>query len=551
VNHPGEQTEDITDAYYRGLMHACGYRAVDLDKPQIAVVNSFTDVNPGHVPLRDLAARVKEGIWAAGGTPGEFNVPAPCDGMANSGPGGHYLLPQRDLIAGSVEAMVRAHGFQGLVMMASCDKIIPGMVMAAIRLNLPTLFLTAGAMMPYRLKDRTVVTSDLKEAIGTRRTGEIDDETFQDWQEHFCASAGTCSMMGTANTMGCFLEATGLAPFGSATMLAFDAAKVRQARDVGERIVTLVREGRGLGHFLTPSSLDNGIRYISASGGSTNGVLHTLAFARLMGCGLDLERFERVQRSVPVVGKFKPSSRYNINDFHEAGGVPALLKAIGASLDLSVPLAMGGTLEEALDRAPSPDGEVIKTAAQPLDPDGAFGILRGNLAPRGSVVKKSGMDPRMFVHRGPAVVFNSEEEVRKFMLQKEVKPGSVLVVRYEGPKGAPGMRELSIPAAMLVGMGLHTSVAMVTDGRFSGATRGPCVGHVTPEAWDGGPIAYVQDGDIIEIDVPNSRIKLMVPDEELSRRMAEPPARPDHPAHGVLGSYRERVEGADTGAVWI
>ena len=551
MNHPGERTEDITEAYYRGLMHACGYRSADLDKPQIAVVNSFTDVNPGHVPLRDLAARVKEGIWAAGGTPGEFNVPAPCDGMANSGPGGHYLLPQRDLIAGSVEAMVRAHSFQGLVMLASCDKIIPGMVMAAIRLNLPTLFLTGGAMMPYRLKDRTVVTSDLKEAIGTRRTGEIDDETFQVWQEHFCASAGTCSMMGTANTMGCFLEATGLAPFGSATMLAFDAAKVRQARDVGERIVELVRDGKGLGHFLTPSNLENGIKYISASGGSTNGILHTLAFARLMGSGFDLERFESVQRSVPVVGKYKPSSKYNINDFHEAGGVPALLKSIGASLDLTVQLATGGTLKEALDRAPSPDGEVIMTASQPLDPDGAFGILRGNLAPRGSVVKKSGMDPRMFVHRGPAVVFNSEEEVRQFMLQKEVKPGSVLVVRYEGPKGAPGMRELSIPAAMLVGMGLHTSVAMVTDGRFSGATRGPCVGHVTPEAWDGGPIAYVRDGDIIEIDVPNGRIELMITDEELRSRMADPPARPDHPAHGVLASYRERVEGADTGAVWI
>ncbi len=547
----GERPEDITEAYYRGLMHACGYRAADLDKPQIAVVNSYTDVNPGHLPLRDLAARVKEGIWAAGGSPGEFNVPAPCDGMANSGPGGHYLLPQRDLIAGSIEAMVRAHSFQGLVMLASCDKIIPGMVMAAIRLNLPTLFLTAGAMLPYRLKDRTVCTSDLKEAIGMRRTGEIDDTTFGSWQEHFCASAGTCSMMGTANTMGCFLEATGLAPFGSATMLAFDAAKTRQARDVGERIVALVREGKPLSHFLTQANLENGIKYISASGGSTNGVLHTLAFAHLLGWGFDLERFEGVQQSVPVVGKYKPSSNYNIDDFHQAGGVPVLLKAISESLELDVPRAMGGTLAEALEHAPEPDGQVIRSAAQPLDRGGAYGILRGNLAPRGAVVKKSGMDPRMFVHRGPAVVFNSEEEVRQFMLQKDVKPGSVLVVRYEGPKGAPGMRELSIPAAMLVGMGLHTSVAMVTDGRFSGATRGPCVGHVAPEAWDGGPLAYVQDGDVIEIDVPNSRIQLLVPDEELRRRMANPPELPDHPASGVLAAYRERVGGADIGAVWI
>ncbi len=551
MTHPGEQTEDITEAYYRGLMHACGYRGVDLDKPQIAVVNSFTDVNPGHVTLRDLASRVKEGIWAAGGSPGEFNVPAPCDGMANSGPGGHYLLPQRDLIAGSIEAMVRAHSFKGLVMMASCDKIIPGMVMAAIRLNLPTLFITAGAMLPYRLKDRTVCTSDLKEAIGKRRSGEIDDETFQLWQEHFCASAGTCSMMGTANTMGCFLEATGLAPFGSATMLAFDGAKVRQARNVGERIVTLVKEERRIGDFLTKSNLENGIKYISASGGSTNGVLHLLAFAHLMGAGFDVEHFDRVQRTVPVVGKYKPSSNYNVDDYHEAGGVPTLLNSIKDHLDLDVPMAMGGTLRDAIAKAPVPDGDVIRTAAKPLDPDGAYGILRGSLAPNGCVVKKSGMDPKMYMHRGPAVVFNSEEEVRHFMLEREIKPGSVLVVRYEGPKGAPGMRELSIPAAMLVGMGLHTSVAMVTDGRFSGATRGPCVGHIAPEAWEGGPLAYVEDGDLIEIDVLANRIDLLVPEEEMRRRMANPPARPEHPAHGVLAAYRDRVSGADTGAVWI
>jgi len=550
AEHEGSR-EDITEAYYRGLMHACGYRAVDLEKPQIAVVNSYTDVNPGHRPLRELAERVKEGIWAAGGAPGEFNVPAPCDGMANSGPGGHYLLPQRDLIAASIEAMVRAHGFHGVVMLASCDKIIPGMVMAAIRLNLPTLFLTAGAMLPYRLKDRTVCTSDLKEAIGMRRYGEIDDETFEEWQEHFCASAGTCSMMGTANTMGCFLEATGLAPFGSVTMLAFDAAKARQARDVGERIVALVRAGEPLRAYLTQANLENGIKYISASGGSTNGVLHTLAFAHLLGWGFDLARFERVQRSVPVVGKYKPSSEYNIDDFHRAGGVPTILKAISGSLDLEVRLATGGTLAEALERAPEPDGRVIRGVDQPLERDGAFGILRGNLAPRGAVVKKSGVDPRMLIHRGPAVVFDSEEEVRRFIVEKDVRPGSVLVVRYEGPKGAPGMRELSIPAAMLVGMGLHTSVAMVTDGRFSGATRGPCVGHVSPEAWAGGPIAYVRDGDIIEIDVPNGRIQLMVDDDELRRRMKEPPRRPDHPASGVLAAYRERVGGAETGAVWI
>jgi dihydroxy-acid dehydratase len=544
------QPEEITEAYYRGLMHAVGFRRKDLDKPQIAVVNSWTDVNPGHQPLRELAARVKEGIWAAGGAPAEFNVPAPCDGIAQ-GKGQHFILPQRDLIAASIEAMVKAHGFGGMVMLASCDKIIPGMIMGAIRLNLPTLFLTAGAMLPYPMGGRTVVTSDLKEAIGKRNTGEIDDETFLEWQECFCASPGTCSMMGTANTMGCFLEAVGLAPFGSTTMLAFDAAKARQARDVGEQIVTLVRRRRAIGEFLNPTSLENGIQVISASGGSTNGVLHLMALARLMNLDLSLDDFSRIQASVPVVAKFKPSSQFNLSDYHDAGGVLALMNAIRDYITLDVPLGMGGTLRDALAYARPPDGQVIRPAAQPLEPKGCFSILRGNLAPHGSVVKKSGVERQMRVHTGPAVVFDSEEDVRDFLLHRPVQPGSVLVVRYEGPKGGPGMRELSIPAAMLVGMGLHTSVAMITDGRFSGATRGPCVGHICPEAWEGGPLAHVRDGDLVEINVPENRLQLLISDDELRERQKQPPIRPDHPAPGMLAAYRQMVSGADTGAVWL
>jgi len=372
-----------------------------------------------------------------------------------------------------------------------------------------------------------------------------------DWQERFCSSPGTCSMMGTANTMGCFLEATGLAPFGSSTMLAFDAAKFRQARDVGERIVALVREGRPVRDVLTQPSLENGIKYISASGGSTNAVLHLMAFASLADSDLDLDRFDRIQASVPVVAKFKPSSELNITDYHEAGGVAAVLKAIRDHLDLEVPLSMGGNMGEALEVAPSPDGRAIQPASDPLSPDGCFAILRGNLAPQGSVVKKTGVAHNMLVHTGPAIVFDSEEDVRRFMLDKQVQPGSVLVVRYEGPKGGPGMRELSIPAAMLVGMGLHTSVAMITDGRFSGATRGPCVGHICPEAWDGGIIAYVQNGDMIEINMPEKKIQLLVSEKELRNRQKTPPVRPDHPAPGMLAAYRNMVTGADSGAVWL
>jgi dihydroxy-acid dehydratase len=542
--------EDITEAYYRGLMHSVGYRRSDLDKPQIAVVNSWTEVNPGHQPLRELAQRVKEGIWAAGGCPSEFGVPAPCDGMAQ-GAGMHYILPQRDLIAGSIEAMVGAHGFEGLVMLGSCDKILPGMLMAAIRLNLPTLFLTAGAMMPCRIGGKIMTTPDLKEAIGGRHDGKIDQETFLVWQERFCATSGTCSMMGTANTMGCFLEATGLAPFGSTTMLAFDAAKVRQAREVGERIVDLTRRNQPFREFFTPSNLENGIRYVSASGGSTNAVLHLMACASLMGMGMTLDAFGKIQASVPVVGKFKPSSGFNLTDFHEAGGVLALMAAIREFLHLDLEFPMGGRLEDYIAGHPAPDGAIIRPAGDPLEKDGCFAILKGNLAPDGAVVKKSGVEPGMLRHQGEAVVFDSEEEVRDFLLNRTVKPGSVLVVRYEGPKGGPGMRELSIPAAMLVGMGLHTSVAMVTDGRFSGATRGPCVGHVCPEAWDGGSIAYVHDGDQILIDCPEGRLELLVPDDELQRRRKAGAKKPDHPAPGVLAAYRKTVGSADKGALWL
>jgi dihydroxy-acid dehydratase len=542
--------EDITEAYYRGLMHSVGYRRKDLDKPQIVVVNSWTDVNPGHQPLRELALRVKEGIWAAGGCPTEFSVPAPCDGMAQ-GPGMHFILPQRDLIAGSIEAMVGAHGFEGVVMLGSCDKILPGMLMAAIRMNLPTLFLTAGAMMPCRIDGRVVTTPDLKEAIGQRNNGEIDQETFLSWQERFCSTSGTCSMMGTANTMGCFLEATGLAPFGSATMLAFDAAKVRQARDVGERVVELTRQKRPFSAYLTPHNLENGIRYVSASGGSTNAVLHLMACASLMEMGMTLDAFGKIQASVPVVGKYKPSSGYNLTDFHEAGGVLVLMGAIQEFLHLDVELPMGGMLREYLEGRPAPDGQVIRTTGNPLEKGGCFAILKGNLAPDGAVVKKTGVEPGMLRHRGEAVVFDSEEDVREFLLHRTVKPGLVLVVRYEGPKGGPGMRELSIPAAMLVGMGLHTSVALVTDGRFSGATRGPCVGHVCPEAWDDGPIAYIHDGDLIEIDVPEGRLQLIVTDDEMRSRREIGVQKPNHPAPGVLKAYRKMVGSADTGAIWL
>ncbi|MBW2147952.1 MAG: dihydroxy-acid dehydratase [Deltaproteobacteria bacterium] len=545
----GAEPRELTEAYYRALMHGAGYRIKDLDKPLIAVVNSWTDVNPGHQPLRRLADVVKEGIWSGGGAPGEFNVPAPCDGMAQ-GPGMHYILPQRDLIAASVEAMVMAHGFDGMVMVASCDKIIPGMVMAAIRCDLPTLFLTGGVMMPWHTEGRDLVTSDMKEAIGTRSTGKMDEKTFQEWQTHICASGGVCSMMGTANTMASVLEVLGVAPPQGTTMLAMDSLKIDQARSMGEMAVEVVRKGRRFSEFVTRESLLNAIRVIAAVGGSTNAVLHLLAYATAAGIDMEMEEFDRISRQVPLVAKFKPASGFNLSDLHRAGGIPTVMRAIQEYLDLSLPTLFTPALSELLASAPEPDGEVVHRPEDPLEPEGCFAILRGSLAPGGAVIKTSGVEPSMMRHRGPAVVFDSEEDVRRHLLNREVRPGSVLVVRYEGPKGGPGMRELSIPAAMLVGMGLHTSVAMVTDGRFSGATRGPCVGHVCPEAWDGGPIAAIQDGDIVDIDVPARRITVERDDLEIQRRLTKV-SRPAREVKGFLRGYREQVSGADRGAVWL
>ncbi len=543
--------KDMMEAYFIGLMSASGYRKKDIAKPIIGIINSYTDANPGHKPFAELVKFVKEGVWAAGGTPAEFGVPGPCDGMAQ-GAGMHAILPQRDLIAASIETMVLAHGFDGLVFLGSCDKIIPGMLMAAIKLDLPALFLTAGVMLPYQEEDKVYCTSDLKEAIGKRNKNEISEETFDRWRTQMCFSAGTCSMYGTANTMGAFLEATGVAPFGSSTMLFCEGAKFHQARDVGERIVELVQEGKVFSSFMSKAMLSNGIKYISATGGSTNAVLHSMALAKVMGLKMTLQDFDALQSSVPVVAKFKPSADSNISDFHRAGGISAVLATIRDYLELTVPLAFGGiSLIEYLNNYKGKiDRKIIHSAMEPLSPAGCFAILTGNLAPLGAVVKKTGVEPQMYQHIGPAVVFNSEEEVRDFLLNKTVQPGSVLVIRYEGPQGGPGMRELSIPAAMLVGMGLHTSVAMITDGRFSGATRGPCVGHITPEAWAGGPLALVKDGDIIEIDLNKNLLNVRISPEELERRKADV-QKPVRKLSGVLAAYRAGVAGAEQGAVWL
>ncbi|MCR5371094.1 MAG: dihydroxy-acid dehydratase [Clostridium sp.] len=546
----GKAVDETANAYYAGLMGAVGYRRKDLKKKVIGIVNSWNDVNPGHKPFRELVQYVKEGVWAAGGTPAEFSVPAPCDGMAQL-IGMQYILPQRDLIAASAEAMAKAHDFDGLVFLCSCDKIVPGMLMAAASVDVPSVMLTCGSMVPYDTGEEVLTTPDLKESIGAAASGRITREQFEDYKDNICFSCGTCSMFGTANTMGTFAEVLGLCPMESTNMLFCSAAKARQARDVGERIVEMAEQGLNARRFFTRESLENGIRYVSAAGGSTNFAMHVIAVARAAGISLSLEEFDRIQETVPVIAKFKPSSRFNLWDYHRAGGVPAVLSSIREYLHEDVPMAFDGTMGKLLDGFRGPvNREVIRSTQDPLHEDGCFAVLYGNLAPNGCIVKKSGVSPGMFRHRGPAVVFDSEEEVMEQFLNAGVKPGSVLVIRYEGPKGGPGMREMSIPAAMLMGSGLHTSVAMITDGRFSGASRGPCVGHISPEAWEGGPIAAVRNGDMIEIDLDRKTIHLEVPEEEIDGRLRRA-KKPCHPAEGMLSGYRAMVTGPEEGCLWL
>ncbi|GAB4352042.1 MAG: dihydroxy-acid dehydratase [Candidatus Abyssubacteria bacterium] len=534
---------DPQDAYLRALYKAAGYSDDDLKKPLIAVANSWNELNPGHVHLRETAARVKEGIWRAGGMPAEFNTIGPCDGIAQ-GRGMHYILPSRDIVAASVECMAGAHQVDGIVFIGSCDKIIPGMLMAALRLDVPCIFFTGGIMLPRG----DTVTCDIKEAIGRFAAGEITQQDFTRIESETCASVGGCNMMGTASTMCCLLETLGLALPATTTLAAVDPARARLAREAGTLAVRLVKRNVRPSSILTRASFENAIRVLLAFGGSTNALLHLPSIAAEMNIHLPLEEFDRLSRTTPLLCRFKPASKLNLLDFHNAGGVPALMRELAPLLQLDRPTVSGKTLKQLVRSAKKADGTVIARLNTPLAKEGGIAILRGNLAPGGAVVKTSGVSQKMMTHRGPAVVFDSEEEVRAHLSTRKVKPGSVLVIRYEGPRGGPGMRELSIPAAMLVGMGLGDSVAMVTDGRYSGATRGPCIGHVCPEAADGGPLAIVHDGDIIEIDIPNRTLKVDLSKSEIKARLKR--WRPPSPRmnKGFLSLYQRIVGSASTGA---
>jgi len=540
--------EGLHGAYSRALYRAMGYQDADFKKPLIGIVNSWSEVNPGHFHLRQLAEWVKQGVREAGGTPAEFNTVAPCDGIAQ-GRGMHYILPLRDVIAASIELMIGANRFDGLVMLCNCDKIVPGMLMAAARLDLPTLFVTGGPMASGRLEEREVMTSDVKEGMGKLKAHKISESEFYAIESHACPGPGACNFMGTASTMNCVTETLGLTLPRCATLPALHPDRQELCLASGRQIVPMVEQNLNARQMLTRASLENAIRIVLALGGSTNTALHIPAIAHEAGIDLGLDVFDELSRQTPLIGRFRPSSPYTVIDLDKAGGIPAVLKVLSPLLHLDLPTVTGETIRTRAANAKNLVSEVIHPLDDPLSPEGGLAILRGNLALDGAVVKQSGVVAGMLRHIGPARVFECEEELENSLETDKIMPGDVLVIRNEGPRGGPGMRELSLPAAMLTGMGLNDSVAMITDGRFSGATRGPCIGHVAPEAFVGGLIALVKNGDRIEIDIPKRRLELLVPEVELARRRAD--WQPHSPAvtSGFLETYSRIVTQASQGAI--
>jgi dihydroxy-acid dehydratase len=533
----------------RALLKALGVRDKDLEKPFVAVANSFTTVVPGHAHLNEVAEAVKAGVRSAGGVPFEFNTIAVCDGLAMGHKGMRYSLPSREIIADSIEIMVQAHRFDGMVLIPNCDKITPGMLMSAARLNIPSIVVTGGPMLSGFFKGRKVGIDSVFEAVGEVAAGKMTQEELKMLEDLACPGCGSCNGMFTANTMACVTEALGMSLPGCATPPALSASRVMVAKESGERIVELVRKGLKPTKIMTREAFENAVMIDAALGGSTNTVLHLLAIGMEAEVKISLTLFDDLSRRVCHLCDMAPGGPYAMEDLDMAGGIPAVMKELSAFLHLNAVTVTGKTVGENIAKAEVFDAHVIRPLARPVHREGGIAVLSGNLAPKGAVVKATAISPKMLVHRGPAKVFDSEEDAMKAILANQVRKGDVGVIRYEGPKGGPGMREMLSPTATLAGMGLSDSVALVTDGRFSGATRGPCIGHVAPEAAEGGPIAALRDGDLIEIDVPKRKLNVELSDKELRNRLKLWKPRKPEVEKGYLVRYSHLVQPANFGAV--
>lgn len=540
-------------APHRGLLHACGVSRADIEKPFIGVANSFCEIVPGHVHLDKVARVVKDAVRQAGGTPFEFNTIAVCDGIAMGHMGMRYSLASREIVADSVETMVRAHCFDGLICIPNCDKIIPGMLMAAVRLNIPTIFVSGGPMKAGKTKDGQVADLiSIFEGVAAYNAGKITEDDLADLECAGCPTQGSCSGMFTANSMNCLCEAIGMALPGNGTILAVDPRRQELYKAAGRQIMTLIEKDIKPLDCISVKSMDNALTLDMAMGGSTNTVLHTLAIASEAGIEYDLDRINDITARCPNICKVSPSSKVHIEDVDAAGGISAILNEVSKIpnlLNLDCPTVTGQTLGENIAAAEIKDTEVIHRLDNAYSQTGGLSILRGNLAPNGCVVKTAGVAPSMLSHTGSAVIFESQEDACEGILADKVKEGDVVVIRYEGPKGGPGMQEMLSPTSYIMGKGLGESVALITDGRFSGGTRGACIGHISPEAAVGGPIGLLRDGDVIEIDIPNNKIDVKLSDEELAeRKKAWKPLEP-RVKEGYLAKYAAMATSADTGAV--
>ncbi len=534
----------------RALLYATGLHPSHMDRPFIGIASSFTDVIPGHTHMRTLERYIERGIENAGGTPFIFGVPGLCDGIAMGHSGMRYSLPSRELIADVVETVAGANAFDGIVLLTNCDKITPGMIMGALRLNTPTVVVTAGPMMAgHHAKRRLNLITDTFEAVGKFKKGEITEEDRQSLETEACPTCGSCQGMYTANTMACLSEAMGLSLPYCATTMAVLTAKQRIAYESGQRVVELVRKDMKSRDIVTMKSLENAIRADMALGGSSNTVLHLMAIAHEAGVPLTLKDFDRLSHATPHLCSMNPAGKWYMEDLHYAGGIPAVMRMLKDMIH-DLPGVSGRTTYEIISGVRYYDPEVIKSPQMPEHPEGGIAVLHGNLAPEGAIVKQSAVEPDMMVFTGTAKVFNSEEEAMAAILGGKITKGDVVVIRYEGPAGGPGMREMLSPTAAIVGLGLHKHVALITDGRFSGGTRGPCIGHVSPEAAAGGLIAYLQDGDQIEINILCKTINAVLTEDEISRRKSTQPLLPPKEKTGYLARYARFVTSASTGAVF-
>lgn len=534
----------------RALYKGMGYSDYDLDRPLIGIANTWNMANPGHANLKDVAEYVKQGIFQAGGTPVEFGVIGPCDGMGCGNDGMHYILPARDLIANSVETMANINHVDGLVLLGSCDKVVPGLLMAAARLDLPAILVNGGpAMGGMEFDGRSSDNSSMVEALAMLEQGKITQEEYDLLENRSNPCKGSCSFLGTANTMCAVTEAMGMCLPGTSMIPAVMAERLRAAQASGRRIVEMVREGLNARKIINKQGIENAVKLGMAIGGSTNMALHFPAVAYEAECDFSMDDMDAIARNTPHIARIYPNGPLNVPDFYEAGGVPAVMKQLLPLLHEEAVTCTGKSWKEILERVPSIENEIVHSIQHSFHTWGSLAVLRGNLAPNSAVTKPTAIDSSMLRFQGTARCFDSEDEATKAVHEGSITPGTVLVIRYEGPKGGPGMREMVRIMKMLYGQGLALSTAVITDGRFSGTNNGCFVGHISPEASEGGPIAAVRDGDEIVIDIEKGELNLLVSQEELERRMRELPPRKQRPLKGYLQVYSRIAESADKGAI--